>query len=454
MFHCCEEVKMKVGMKVIAAGAAMLLLAVGANRSQGESIYIPNASFELPPVTFVSYGVIDSWQKTPKPVWYDESSGYYWNQLTGVFLNVAPSDPEYINNCDANQAAWLFAVPEVGLYQDLAATFEVGQCYQLTVGVIGGAGNMKDGVPLELRLYCRDANDTPMIVGAATFTYHRSMGPLNHFRDVQVSVPAVQETDPWAGKKIGVEIISTLTLADLDPATGKAGGYWDIDNFRLVQTPPVTLVTVDVPNASFELPQTNFVDPNIASWQKGAKPVWYDESGGAYWSQMTGAFLNVAPPDPAHISNCDANQAAWLFAVPEVQLYQDLSATFGVGQSYQFTVGVIGGAGNMKDGVPLELRLYYRDANDVPVIVGAATFTYHPAGAQFNRFRDVQLSIPAVQRTGPWATKKIGVQIISGLTLGDPKAGGYWDIDNVRLTCTPPEDLVQETQAALGDQGR
>jgi len=32
-------------------------------------------------------------------------------------------------------------------------------------------------------------------------------------------------------------VISTLTLADLDPVTGKVGGYWDLDNIRLTQSP-------------------------------------------------------------------------------------------------------------------------------------------------------------------------------------------------------------------------
>lgn len=228
---------MKIGKKFGIMAAGVLLMAAGASRVRGESIPIPNGSFESPQTAFVDVN-INAWQKAPKPLWYDESGGYFWAQLTGVFLNVAPTDPEYIDNCDGQQAAWLFAVPEVELFQDLAATFQVGQAYQLTVGVVGGLGNMKDGVPLEIRLYYRDANDARVTIGATTFIYRAGGSPLNHFQDVQLDLSAVRNTDPWAGKKIGVQIVSTLTLADLDPKTGKAGGYWDIDNVRLVQACP------------------------------------------------------------------------------------------------------------------------------------------------------------------------------------------------------------------------
>ena len=39
-------------------------------------------------------------------------------------------------------------------------------------------------------------------------------------------------------------------------------------------------VSIDIPNASFELPETTFPDPNIDSWQESPTPWWYDESGG------------------------------------------------------------------------------------------------------------------------------------------------------------------------------
>jgi hypothetical protein len=154
-----------------------------------------------------------------------------------VFLNLPPADPDHIDNCDGNQAAWLFAVPEVELFQDLTATFEVGQSYHLTVGIFGGGGNMKDDVPIEIRLYYRDAENKKVTVGATTFTYDWDTGYVKHLNDVQLDVPKVVSTDSWAGKNIGVQLVSTLTLADLDPETGRAGGYWVLDNVRLKSLP-------------------------------------------------------------------------------------------------------------------------------------------------------------------------------------------------------------------------
>lgn len=215
---------------------AIVMLAAGANKLQAASIDIPNASFESPETVFAD-PTIDFWQKSPTPFWYDESGGYLWIQLMGVFLNLPPEDPDHIDNCDANQALYMFALPEVELYQDLTATYEVGRSYHLTVGMFGGGGGMKDDVPIDIRLYYRDAEDNKVTVGATTYTYDLDGGYVKHFNDVKLNIPRVKDTDPWAGKNIGVQLISGLTLADLDPVTGKAGGYWDLDNVRLESGP-------------------------------------------------------------------------------------------------------------------------------------------------------------------------------------------------------------------------
>jgi len=223
--------------RLAAIVVGILMLTVGAKNLQAVSIYILNASFESPETIFVSVN-IDSWQKPAKPWWYDESGGFLWSQLTGVFLNVPATDPDHIDNCDGKQAAWLFAVPEVELFQDLTATFEVGQSYHLTVGIFGGGGNMKNDVPIEIRLYYRDAENDKVTVGATTYTYDWDTGYIKHFSDVHLDIPQVKGTDPWAGKNIGIQLISTLTLADLDPVTGRAGGFWDLDNVRLTKSLP------------------------------------------------------------------------------------------------------------------------------------------------------------------------------------------------------------------------
>jgi hypothetical protein len=239
-----EEAKVEIRKNLVAILVGIVTLTAGADKIQAASIDIPNASFELPKTTFVDIN-IDSWQKSPIPWWYDESGGFFWNQLTGVFLNVAPTDPSYIDNCDGNQAAFLFAYPEVELFQDLTTTFEVGQSYHLTVGIIGGGGNMKDGVPIEIRLYYRNTENKKVTVGATTFTYDSDTGYVKHFNDVRLDIPRVTGAHPWAGKNIGVQLVSTLTLADLDPDTGRAGGYWDLDNVRLTKSLSVPDFTGD-----------------------------------------------------------------------------------------------------------------------------------------------------------------------------------------------------------------
>ncbi|UCG47414.1 MAG: hypothetical protein JSU94_18230 [Phycisphaerales bacterium] len=214
-----------------------MVLAVCANGLYAESIDIPNASFESPDTLFADPS-IDFWQEAPTPWWYDESGGYLWTQLTGVFLNLPPEDPSHIDNCDGDQAVWLFALPEVELFQDLNDVFEVGRAYHLVVGIIGGGGGMLDGVPIEIRLFYRDAENNKVTVGATTHTYDINTGVVTHFIDVPLDVREVQISDPWAGKNIGVQLVSTLTLADLDPETGRAGGFWDLDNVRLTSSAP------------------------------------------------------------------------------------------------------------------------------------------------------------------------------------------------------------------------
>lgn len=229
---------MNIRQTFVAVVVWIVMLAAVANKLQAAPIYIPNASFEFPETIFAEPNV-DSWYMPPTPWWYDESGGYLWIQLTGVFLNLPPSDPDYIDNCDANQAVWFFAIPEVELFQELAAIFEVGQSYRLTVGIIGGGGGMKDDVPIEIRLYYLDAENQKVTVGAKTYTYDLDTGYVKHFIDVQLDIPPVEDTDPWAGKNIGVELISTLIFPeDLDPVTGRAGGYWDLDNVRLTKSWP------------------------------------------------------------------------------------------------------------------------------------------------------------------------------------------------------------------------
>lgn len=214
---------------------------------------LPNASFESPVTPFVNI-YVDSWQKSGQPTWYTNAGGFTWEQLTGVFRNTSPGSSDHIDNCQGNQGLWLFAVPEVGVFQDynsvdwndpapthdFNATFEPGKAYELTVGVIGGGGGMMPGVTLEMGLYYRDAASNAIPVAIATITNSLARFPsTTHFVDCTMRTAFVKAADPWAGRKIGVRFRSTVSL-DLQ------GGYWDLDNVRLVslREPTLSLPTV------------------------------------------------------------------------------------------------------------------------------------------------------------------------------------------------------------------
>ena len=231
------------GGRSFAAFAAVLALAGWGAARGAESITIPNASFETQPDSYVNIN-IDAWQKASKPAWYVEGGGFLWTQLTGAFKNTAASSSDHIDNCDGAQAIWLFAVPEVALFQDYTsvdwndpapthafnATFEIGKTYTLTVGVIGGGGGMLEGASLQISLYYRDGTGNKVTVGATSISNSLATFPTNtHLVDCQVRVPVVRPGDAWAGQKIGVQFLSTVGL-DLQ------GGYWDLDNVRLSAT--------------------------------------------------------------------------------------------------------------------------------------------------------------------------------------------------------------------------
>jgi hypothetical protein len=228
------------------------------------SISVPNFSFEtppVPPVTPYASPDIDNWGKSPQPAWYEPSnnSNTPWDYLMGQFYNV-PFPGEYIDNCDGAQAAFLFAVPDAALFQDynsiygtntapthaFNATFNVGSSYDLLVGAIGGGGAMQPNVTLQVGLYYVDSASNKVTVAATTITNSPEQFPTNtHFVDFQVHAPVVNQSDPWAGQHIGIQLLSSVGF-DL------AGGYWDVDNVRLTETlTGSTLVNPTMTNNQF-----------------------------------------------------------------------------------------------------------------------------------------------------------------------------------------------------------
>lgn len=278
-------------------GLGILLLV--SNPLTAAPIPVPNASFESPAAPFPTPN-ISSWQKTPKPEWYDEGGGgFLWSQLTGIFRNpLVTSTNNHIDNCDGLHAIWLFAVPEVCLFQDydsmdwndpgpsheFDAEFETGKSYHLTVGVIGTGGGMQPGVTLELSLYYRDAAGNRIAVASTSLTNTPAVFSNNtHFVDCHVDVPVVKPGDAWAGQKIGIQFLSTVS-SELQ------GGYWDLDNVRLVAGPALLspartndqfeFTLLGEPGARFEiltttnpsLPATNWTSLGLVTNLSGTIP--------------------------------------------------------------------------------------------------------------------------------------------------------------------------------------
>ncbi len=257
----------------------MPLVAViaGSASLQAATIPAPNGSFESPKTIFVDVR-IEGWQKTPKPPSYDESGGFLWDQLSGIFANTAPGSANHIDNIDGSQAAYLFAVPEVGILQDFDSPagdnrpkFEIGKSYQLALGVIGGGGGMTNGASLEVSFYHRDPSGHPVTIVATNIVHDPATFPTNtRFVEFQLKTPTVKADDPWAGQNLGVQILSTVSPE-------AAGGYWDIDNVRVTSSREPSFSTALVVNQQFQLtlesePGTQF--DLLANTTLGASTGW------------------------------------------------------------------------------------------------------------------------------------------------------------------------------------
>lgn len=208
-------------------------------------IAVPNASFELP-VTFFATPNLDSWQRTPQPSNWDTNASGPWENLIGVFKNTPAGAFDHIDNCHSNQAMWLFANPDAGIFQDydtldyndpapthaFDAVYSVGSAYQLTVGLLvggkGSGGGITPGATIKFALYYRDAASNRVTVAATTITNQLDVFTNStHLLDFSVKTPVVRANDAWAGQHIGISLISTS-----DPNLN-AEGYWDLDNVRL-----------------------------------------------------------------------------------------------------------------------------------------------------------------------------------------------------------------------------
>jgi len=392
------------------------------NESLPVSIPMENASFEAPfvdPNAFPALPFVEAWIETD-----NDTLG---STNTGVFANTPDGKTDHIVNPDGRQLVFLGSELGNGLEQDLNANYTAGCDYLLTVAVgISSRFPPSTVEPLdtvELVLFYRDVNDVVVDI------VRQTVGAIGLFPqqlvDFSLHLPTVESGDAWAGKTIGVAL----------RAMGMPGGFWDLDNVRLVESLPVS---IPIENASFEAP---FIDPNGFP----AFPLvdmWTELDIDTFASSNTGVFANTPADSNDHIVNTDGNQLAFLGSELGNALEQDLTAMYNAGSNYRLTVAVcVSGRFPPSSVEPvdaLELVLFYRNGIDV---VDIASHVVEAIGLSSTQTIDFSLYLPTVQPNDAWADKAIGVALRAA---GMP--GGFWDLDQVRLAESLPEPISDLTE--------
>jgi autotransporter-associated beta strand protein len=207
-------------------------------------------------------------------------------------------------------------------------------------------------------------------------------------------------------------------------------------------------VSIPVPNYDFSSPYVAKLPPyavaGVSDWVQSPPPANWN-GGTQGWVDTVGVFVNVpqewidnlVPSGGTSVHQ----QAAFMFSTPGLQLSQTLSSTFQIGASYQLAVGIEGGGQGMVLGCPMEIGLYYLDAGGNQVMVGTTTVLNDltlsgSANSYITHLPDRYLSIPPVTASDPWAGQNIGIALLQ--TATPVNEGGYWDINNVRLTTSFP----------------
>jgi hypothetical protein len=237
-----NHTRITIGSALAAATICCLNQTVNA-----QPITVANHSFEsqvVNPMFFVD-NRIDHWQKTPQPGWFTPVGQLQsWDQTAGMFIGTPGFSSTPYSNLAGSQSAYIYSLPGAGIFQDnlstdwngavggLNATFQPGYSYQFTLGVFGKS-MVENYSSLKMSIFYRDganqvAVGTPTIVTFNSSTFDLS-GPTYSLVDFTVATPIVQPGDAWAGKNIGISIVSDL-------ATG--AGYWDLDNVRLTAVVP------------------------------------------------------------------------------------------------------------------------------------------------------------------------------------------------------------------------
>jgi hypothetical protein len=210
--------------KVLGALICVMMFLFGAGVLSAESIYVANHSFELPYVGPGGAAVgIDSWGIN------GPNAGVAGNGWGGGGINLL--------NSDGIQIAWMNTYADgsnelasAGIWQALSDTYTVGKAYELTVGLARAAQSWNPGEDtdqIDIRLFYNAAGSVATIASVTATASELNYSNDGYLTDYTATLPVVLATDDWAGKTIGIWIVSSYR----DPASD--GGDWVVDNVRL-----------------------------------------------------------------------------------------------------------------------------------------------------------------------------------------------------------------------------
>ena len=208
--------------------AALLIMAA----ASADSIPVTNHSFEVPEIDpnenpFMAISFAPGWTE-------DDIDPENLSRNTGIFRNTPADSNDHLINPDGDQLAFLGGYQGNALWQYLPETYQEGKSYKLTVGIcVSMRIPPPQGSSLVLAFHYLYGSTYPVDIASVQVPAPPSTSRT--LEDFSVTLPVVKAGDPWLGKNIGIAI----------RGTGMAGGFWDVDNVRLVEFPRFPELTND-----------------------------------------------------------------------------------------------------------------------------------------------------------------------------------------------------------------
>ena len=195
-----------------------------------DSIPVANHSFEIIEIVPADnpYGAIPL-----ITYWTEVDIDTQGSQSTGIFRNTSVDNDDHIVNADGSQLAFLGSMQGNSISQFTTSKYRVGKSYQLTISVCVSASAPPVGDnPLSVEFLYWDVFNPVTIVSVQVPADGLTSTLLEDFT---LTLPAVQFEYAWAGKSIGIAI----------RASGTEGGFWDLDNIRVMEYPRTPNFTND-----------------------------------------------------------------------------------------------------------------------------------------------------------------------------------------------------------------